>query len=314
LGSHYHSTSPQSYLNNPSISQNPLEIIEPSATHWFETDHGGIESELAKDAEWIEALTELPIELGGGYLPEEEPVMSETFGKSGCSIPRDDTQGPPPGSRVYTNWTRNSNLTEKIARREPMTRSDYDRIQSFARSAQYQEDAPFLLPLEWRQSLYQDLFFSMVFTNINGIIQNPFVQAVIESKALMIRAIENFILRVWVELGVDPFPSLEYFVDDFKHLSQALTERVKLTKLRERIIFDQVLTWSRYDEKFAGRWRKRWENLGSTGEMIAANGTIKRDYVCGVFDVLFGIWQMPGRCWFHDGWLRLPTKPDHAGF
>src|SRR5205085_2895 len=59
------------------------------------------------------------------------------------------------------------------------------------------------------------------------------------------------------------------------------------------------------------QWRKRWENLGSTEEMIAANSTIKRNYVWS-FDVLFGIWQTQGLCWFHDGWLgnRLDTNND----
>jgi hypothetical protein len=39
------------------------------------------------------------------------------------------------------------------------------------------------------------------------------------------------------------------------------------------------------------------------GNQIANSQSIRRHYVCGVFDVLFGLWQAPGRCMFHDGWL-----------
>jgi hypothetical protein len=313
-GMHYHPFTSHSYPTNSSIVQNSGEIIEPrpTATKLRESDHGGIEPDIGKDAEWMERLTELPVELGDAYLPEEEPVVADAYeSPPPCSVSTNDADGPPHGSRFYSNWIHDQMVSQKVGREEPMTTSDYKFIycifkQTISKDTlipHYSEDAPFLLPLKWRRELYKNLFYPIELTITNGKIQDPFIEAVIESKVRAVRGIESFILRVWVELRVDPFPSLKYFMDDFSFLSNALKKCVKLTKLRDYIRFDQVIMWSRQNEDFQRLWKSRWEKLGRTGKLIAKNDTIKRNYVCGVFDVLFGIWQAPGRCWFHDGWL-----------
>lgn len=292
-------------------------------------DNNGAEAispEIANDARWTETMTRLPLEIGHGYLPVWEPVPVPNKTEVMLEICPDhiqDIDGPPPGSRLHQSWIKEDAISNRIEMTQELSAADYDTISSTIRrtiprdpfGAHYADNSTFLLPLTWRQELYNKLFRPISFTVENGRIPDLFVEAVIESKVLAIRNIESFLLRVWVELGVEPFPAMEDFKNDFLLLSNLLKEKIKVKDVPHLVRFDQVTLWTdeeiqgddRRKSKIADQWIKswqaRWENKGDWGSKIAKSKTIRRNYVCGVFDVLFGLWPSPGRCMFHDGWL-----------
>lgn len=281
---------------------------------------GGLQAmgpEIAEDARWTETMTHLPLEIGHGYIPENQPVLVPNMTEvmfEGCPDHVTDIDGPPPGSRHYSGWIREDSISNRILIATELFPTDYDTISSVIRcttprdpfGSHYADNSTFLLPLVWRQRLYNRLFCPLKFTVANGRIPDLFVEAVLESKVLAIRSIESFLLRVWAEIGVSPFPGLSDFVEDFHLLSRLLKERVKVASIPKYIRFDQITLWTDDNTEFARRWKNRWENKGTWGNKIANAASIRRNYVCGVFDVLFGLWQAPGRCMFHDGWLGGP--------
>jgi len=137
--------------------------------------------------------------------------------------------------------------------------------------------------------------------------KDPLVREIVQSKMTAIHFIESFIIRVWAELEVDAFPGLKCFVDDFPHFAKVLKGKHKKQDIVRKMRYDQVTEWSNECD-FKRAWGYRWEHLGDWQYQIAKSPTIRRNYVCAVFDVLLGIWMAPGHCLFHDGWLGFNKK------
>jgi hypothetical protein len=314
------SPNPTSALNN--IAQ--IDIIRKLANLLLlggpPTGNGGLQDmnpEMADDARWTETMTHLTLEMGKGYLPYEQPVpvptSQEVMTDGKCRGYVEDKDGPPVGSRWHDCWKKESAISDKIKYATALYVADYETVsQSIRRilrtdplGSHYPENAEFCLPLEWREKLYSDLFCPISVEVENGRIRDSFIEAVIESKVLVIRYIECFLLRVWVELRVEPFPGLKGFVEDFEFFSKILMTRIKYKQIPKSIRFDQITLWTNKDSDsgFAKRWSERFENTGSWGKIIGDSESIRRHYVCGLLDVMFGIWLAPGRCLFHDGWL-----------
>jgi len=133
--------------------------------------------------------------------------------------------------------------------------------------------------------------------------KDPLVTEIVQSKMMAIHSIENFIMRVWAELEVDTFPGFKHFIDHFPYFANVLKGKSRKPNIR----YDQVTLWSNHDD-FKRKWQYRWEHLGGWQDQIAKSPTIRRNYVCGVFDVLLGIWMAPGHCLFHDGWLGFTKE------
>jgi hypothetical protein len=230
--------------------------------------------EMADDARWTETMTHLTLEMGKGYLPYEQPVpvptSQEVMTDGKCRGYVEDKDGPPVGSRWHDCWKKESAISDKIKYATALYVADYETVsQSIRRilrtdplGSHYPENAEFCLPLEWREKLYSDLFCPISVEVENGRIRDSFIEAVIESKVLVIRYIECFLLRVWVELRVEPFPGLKGFVEDFEFFSKILMTRIKYKQIPKSIRFDQITLWTNKDSDsgFAKRWS---ENTGS---------------------------------------------------
>jgi hypothetical protein len=309
---------------NQPVTATQVDILKQLASllhlDGHSTDNsGGLEvmnPEIAEDARWTDCMAHLPLELGKGYLPGEQPILVptrlEVMTNGQCPGYIEDTDGPPRASRHYRSWSRETAMSEKIKNTTALNHGDYETVSDAIQrtiptdgpgGAHYAENSDFLLPLEWRVRLYNGLFCPIKFEAQNGRVPDPFIEAVIESKVLAIRYIEGFLLRVWVELGVEPFPSLKHFVLDFFVLSEILKERIETKKIPTNIRYDQVTLWTSTTSAFGQSWLERFENMGVWGTVIGNSESIRRHYVCALFDVMFGIWQAPGRCLFHDGWL-----------
>src|SRR6202035_1827318 len=48
----------------------------------------------------------------------------------------------------------------------------------------------------------------------------------------------------------------------------------------------------------------RWKNAPTEIQELLNSQTVKRNYICSVFDAMFGLWPAPGHCLFHAGFDR----------
>lgn len=278
-----------------------------------------VNSNVTEDAIWSETVIHLPLELGDGYLPDDEPIevptgLSDIANDAEAQFLSSDEDGPPSETNLSRCWESESRISDIIQQSESLSKTEYNAIFAFTMKErvdratnQYFEDAGFLLPLAWRRELWKELFYPMKFVVSKGVIRDPLVTEIVKSKMTAIRIIESFILRVWAELEVRTFPNLKHFVDDFPYFANVLKRKSRKQDILKKIRFDQVTFWSN-DSHFTIRWEGRWEGLGHWQKEIARSSTIRRNYACAVIDVLLGIWMAPGRCLFHDGWLGLNEK------
>lgn len=277
-----------------------------------------INPNLASDARWTEKIARLPLELGHGYLPEEEPVQiptrSDILEPGNAPLLVNDDLGPPSCTKFYSTWQSEDRVTSLIRQNSLLSDKDYQKIRNalksnIDRTCGYKTNTRFVLPLEWRESLYRTLFHPIKFTVCGYDIKDPLIESIVESKIMTIHFIESFLLRVLAELEAAPFPGLKCFLDDFAHFSKILQRPVKLNKVVHEMRYDQVTLWSE-DKDFVKLWSRRWLDCpGEQQKKIANSETVRRNYVCALIDVMFGIWIAPGKCLFHDGWLpsRLGT-------
>ena len=150
----------------------------------------------------------------------------------------------------------------------------------------------------------------------NGTIIEPYIVDIIASKLRTILSIENFIITVlcvFHSYGINKFPQLKEFVNDFFDLLTSLTEksefegncygsRINVSEIKNHIRIDQVTWWS--DGKsfeFANKWEARWGYLKSPYREIVCSDSTRRNYICGAFDAMFALWEAPGHCLLHIG-------------
>jgi len=331
-------TPPQNYQRDradeiePHVTEPPLESNQPpswdgdltlSLVEFLQANAPGtlhgrelikISSNVTEDKVWSERITQLPLELGEGYLPEDEPIEVPTglndISDYHVQFLSSDEDGPPPETNLFHCWETEDCVSDIIQRKASLSKVDYETIRSTMKkrvdpkTGQYFKMANFILPLAWRRELWKELFYPIKFTVSH---KDPLVREIVQSKMTAIHFIESFIIRVWAELEVDAFPGLKRFVDDFPHFAKVLKGKHKKQDIVRKMRYDQVTEWSNECD-FKRAWGYRWEHLGDWQYQIAKSPTIRRNYICAVFDVLLGIWMAPGHCLFHDGWLGFNKK------
>jgi hypothetical protein len=283
-------------------------------------------STIASDNDWIKQFTELPIELGGGYLPADTPIRQNDHY---CQW-SDDLQGPPKQSQLFEWWTRVDPAVKAIYESNEgwISTSDLD---VFIRVHDCQRPIPdgckyvgtrgsFTLPLVDRQRIYQKLFHRIEFED--GTMEG-FVDDIISSKVYEILRIENFLLMTLdvfrKSFGVEKFPPLTSFVKDLVEIVDSLItgdnrnpSKISRPAINKSFKLDQVTWWSEPGYfGFEEKWARRWSALDSDQFGLINSSKTRRNYICGLFDAMFGIWPAPGQCMLHEGQAPDARKSDY---
>ena len=301
---------PNSHLFQPTTSH-MSNFLSLDATIEVITDNIGIVSPsgVKYDSRWMEQLTQLPLTLKSGYIgavPTDTVVPEDEFGP----IYKSDADGPPRGNRWLPWWNSGpeNDDRQRISAGElkRLTERHNDSHQKLAEGKR----ASFVLPLVDRRKLYKKLFCKILITrgDDSDNRRSDYIDDIIYSKIFTIFSIENFLLEtlnMFQEIGVDQFPSLSELVRDFYHILDILTkgDKIKLVNIQEKLRLDQVVLWSEDDCEFRKRWESRWKDV--RGFDIINSTRVRRDYICGVFDAMFGLWPAPGHCFLHDSGRKI---------
>ena len=293
-------------LDGPAtISAENMSLVKPKSVEW--------------DGQWFTYLTSVPMKLGNCYLLEDETMIPvpENMVDGKTYVRCTDVDGPPLGSALYGMWQ--DWPDREIARlrcKEYLTlaelqvcRLHHDQNNDYLDRRQF-DRVCFILPLAERQSLYRKLFHEINFdvdSECHPV--DPYVEDIIASKVNAILFIEDFILRVLLqiqdELKLGCVPNLRLFVEDFCDVIDSLiSTKIEISKLEEHLRLDQVTWWlDENNSKFSSNWKKRWESVGV--REFVSNKDVKRNYICALLDTAFGLWKSPGNCFWHDP----PWKP-----
>ena len=286
------------------------------------TDNAGLVSlsGVKYDTRWITQFTQLPLRPDQGYvrvLESNADVILENNQDFDERSAISDKSGPPANSR-WCPWWKSGPVAQSYNR---LTSHELDalleRHAKCHRSLMNREmQLSFILPLTERKKLYESLFAPiLIATPIGGNGKLPeYIEDIIFSKLFTIFSIENFILtslKLFKEFGADQFPCLEYFMEDVYHVLERLLDvKFKMPNINEHVKLDQINWWlGGKNSPFSQVWEWRWQ--GIRGYKTIVSPRIQRDYICAIFDVLFGLWPAPGHCFLHDSAASSDLKnPD----
>jgi len=160
------------HVTEPPLQSNQLppwaEGLYPSLPAFLQANvpgtlHGNelikINSNVTEDKVWSETVMQLPLELGEGYLPEDQPVEVPTglhdISDYHTQFLSCDEDGPPPETSLFHCWQFEDHISDIIQQNESFSKSDYETIRSTMMkqvnriTGQYFENANFnfILPL-----------------------------------------------------------------------------------------------------------------------------------------------------------------------
>ena len=307
-------TVPQNWLLYPNGSNQPPRMFSNPGSQWkllisdptlrVVTENAGSvsPSSVRYDRRWLSHLSEIPLSLGQGYMKSIVPDDAIVREDHPTVVHNLDTRGPPPNSRYYSWWNSPPpfDVNQRLSSNDLVQLVEIHNGTHRSVKRDHLESAAFVLPLFLREDLYSSLFCEIHCTlgGGDGPSLEDWVEDIILSKVSTIFLIENFLLemlRFISSIGVNSFPPLVDFIHDFQDILWSLLESniIQLDQLDEHLKFDQVTWWSERDS-FVQRWRSRW----NVPELDSP--TIRRNYICGTIDAMFGLWPAPGHCFLHD--------------
>lgn len=271
------------------------------------------------DGKWYKHITKCPLQDKHGYLPDDEPMVADLGPHSTPGMYTvTDAHGPPEASRWYKLWQNDDESMDSVFTQQDLDKA-YDRCSKHYNDfdiTRFGVGHHFVLRLDVRKTLYERLFAPIRFkVTCYGTVDVPvdnYVEVVIASKLSTIACIEWFLLHVLHQLvyhydvPINSIPRLSWFIKDFYILLDDLisgtTDELpnsKISVLDEEIKVDQVTWWLEPKQHFVQKWKKGWEKSDLKTQSVVFSDSIMRNYICGVFDAMFGIFLAPGDCPFH---------------
>ena len=289
------------------------------------TDNAGLVSlsGVKYDTRWLSQFTQLPLRPDQGYvrvLESNADVILENNQDDYGGKWIGDPCGPPSQSVWYSWWTSGPakrSYTPLTPDTIEALLNSHDRIHCDMMNGK--TELSFMLPFSDRQKLYNTLFAPVLVSVPEGGLRKipQYIEDIIFSKLFMIFSIENFILmtlKLFKEFGADRLPCLEYFTEDVCHvLDKLLTTRFQMSKMNDQVRLDQPLWWLNVENSpFSLVWNERWSEIRQSE--VITSPRIQRDYICALFDTLFGLWPAPGHCFLHTGSeVNIPDELDVHG-
>jgi hypothetical protein len=284
------------------IPTNNMAIVHPVPVTW--------------DGYWYKHIASVPLDFGQGYLLDEQPTVEAVTPGVPCMF--DDHNGPPEQfSGLHKWWIKTDPDISEIQQSEWMSLDDLSTCYSMHELCQkdhlersYGNRGCFLLPKTVRENLYNRLFTKIRF----DVGANEYIGDIVESKVLAILRIENFLLSmlcVFAYYKITRFPNMKTFIHDFFDIIESLVgkedhpTRIKVSEMSTEIKLDQVTWWSEkpeFTQSWEERWTKHWSTIDTTQCVYLLHRYTKRNYICGVFDAIFGLWPAPGHCLLHYGY------------
>ena len=298
------------------------------------TDNAGLAtvSGVRYDTRWLNQFTQLPIRADQGYVripaSGSDPILEnneDTYGRRWVC----DIRHPPVESVWYDWWVSDPPSGPSKPLHGRLTLSELEDLLNYHDQCHVdlingKTKLSFILPRSERERLYEYIFAPVRVAIPIGKVGKPclpkYIDDIIFSKLFTIFSIENFILmtmKLFREFGADQFPCLEDFIQDIYYvLQKLLTVKFDISNVNEHLRLDQVLWWlEEKNSDFSKVWEARWQGIRGYG--VITSPRIQRDYICAIFDTLFGLWPAPGHCFLHDSSrssdIKLPSQLDVHG-